>query len=214
MLSARVAFQEGVAMLRAPHFAARIVVLFLASAMSARAQSQFAGRLGIYDDAAMTQASGTMTGPIKSVWVGMPADGSLGGYSPGFEFSISGFDAFTVVIPRYPIAPSVVLGEVAAPPDTTLGTGGVNVAWAQCLPPGQAFLELQLVALDPPQDHVLRVHKRFPPSNPQYPYPLSSTCDAPCFCIYVLRGDSYTLNPTVRAETRSWSAIKDLYRAR
>jgi hypothetical protein len=32
--------------------------------------------------------------------------------------------------------------------------------------------------------------------------------------VFVLGGESYILNPTVRAETRSWSAIKQLYRTR
>lgn len=188
------------------------VAILLASA--ARAQSQFDGSLGIYDDPAMTQNSGIMDGPMKSVWVGMPVDGPLGGRSTGYEFSILGLDAFTTVLTQYPIAPNIALGDVAAPPDTTMGTGGLNVAWPTCLPPGQAFLELQLFDLDPPQNHVLRVLKRFPPSNPQFPYPRAFTCDAPCFCVFVLRGETYILNPTVQTEATQWTAIKSLYRQR
>lgn len=191
-----------------------VVAVLLVSAATGNAQTQFSDRLGIYDDPAMMQTFGIMDGPIKSVWVGMPVDGSLSGHSTGYEFSISGLEAFTSVLTQYPIAPSVALGNVAAPPDTTMGTGGLSVAWATCLPPGQAFLELQLMDLDPPQNHVLRVLKRFPPSNPQFPYPRGWTCDAPCFCVNVLRGESYILNPIVHAENTNWSAIKSLYRDR
>jgi len=115
---------------------------------------------------------------------------------------------------QYPIAPVIALGNVAAPPDTTMGAGGLNLAWPTCLPPGQAFLELQLIDLDPPQDHLLRVLKRFPPSNPNVPYPRASTCDAPCFCTYALRGETYVLNPAIRSESVGWTAIKNLYRSR
>ena len=188
------------------------VAILLASA--AHAQSQFVGSVGIYDDPVMTENSGIMDGPMKSVWVGMPVEGQLHGESTGYEFSILGLDAFTAVLTQYPIAPSIVVGDVAAPPDTTMGTGGLSVAWAACLPPGQAFLELRLFDLDPPQNHVLRVLKRFPPSNPDFPYPRAATCDAPCFCTFVLRGETYILNPTVAAEPTKWTAIKSLYRQR
>jgi hypothetical protein len=179
-------------------------------AVSAQAQHN---RLGIFDDQAMTQAFGVMDGPMKSVWIGMPAGSVFAGNVAGFEFSVSGLEAFDFVLPVYPISPTVVIGNVAAPPDTTTGMGGINVGWALCLPPAQPFMELQLFDPMPPQDHELRILRRFPPSNPTFPHPRAFDCGQ-CFCVFVLRGESYILNPTVRAETRSWSAIKQLYRTR
>lgn len=195
------------------HFMLSILAAgILAASGAAWAQSQWSGHLGIFDDAAMTQPFGQMTGPTKSIYVGMSSDGNLGGNSTGFEFSISGLDAFAGYTLHWALPPAVVLGDVAAPLDTLTGTGGLNVAWATCFTGGRAFLEIQLFQPAPPLNHVLRVHKRFPPSNPQYPYPRAATCDAPCYCVFVLRGDSYVLNPTVGVESTRWSVIKRLYR--
>jgi len=191
-----------------------VQLLLIALAIVSDARAQVWDRLGIFDDPAMMQPFGIMDGPMKSVWVGMPVGGPLGGLSVGYEFSVSGLDAFTGVLTRYPIAPNGAIGDVAAPPDTTTGSGGLNVAWVTCLSPGQAFLELVLIDPDPPQNHVLRVHKRFPPSSPKFPYPRAAPCDAPCFCVFTLRGEAYVLNPTIRTENLNWTAIKNLYRDR
>jgi hypothetical protein len=185
-----------------------LVIILIAT--SAQAQHN---RLGIFDDVAMTQAFGAMDGPMKSVWIGMPAGSIFAGNVAGFEFSVSGLQAFDFVLPAYPISPVVVIGGVAAPSDTTTGMGGINVGWASCLPAGQPFMELQLFDPMPPQDHELRILRRFPPSNPAFPYPRTFDCGQ-CFCVYVLRGESYILNPTVRSESKSWTAIKHLYRRR
>lgn len=184
----------------------------LGAANVAPAQTPWSGRLAIYDDAAMTQAFGVMTEATKSIYVGMPVEGTLGGYATGYEFSISGLDAFDAYTLYFPITPVAVIGNVVAPTDTISGTGGLNVAWPLCHPRGQAFLEIRLFEPEPPLNHVLQVHRRFPPTNPQFPYPRAASCDSPCFCTFILRGESYVLNPTVRTEAAAWTAIKRLYR--
>ena len=65
-------------------------------------------------------------------------------------------------------------------------------------------------------ERVLSVQGRTTPSNPNYPCPLMTPCDAPCFCIFCVRGRSATINYpgfcNVGIESRSWSQMRALYR--
>jgi hypothetical protein len=178
-------------------------------ATAARAQVRYAGTIGIFDDLNMTRTSGVMDGMSKELFIGVVTDPPLETEYTGFQFSISGLQPFVHVVEVIG-TPTVVLGDIAAPLDTLTGTGGIAIAWPTCMTES-VFLKLRLFAASPPENHVLRVHKLFPPSNPYFPFPQGSTCDVPCLCPRAYRGGSYVLNPNVAVEPGTWSAIKRLY---
>jgi len=166
--------------------------------------------IGIFDDPEMTLTSGSMRGTTKRLYVAVDPRSFSG--TTGLEFSIVGLEPFTIV-EQYLDSPVIVLGSAPAPPDTTTGTGGVNVAWASCLKGSRVFLYLDLSTPTPPENHVLSVHKRFPPSNPAAAFPRHISCDCD-FCLYTTHGGTYVLNPPVGAIAHDWGAIKALYATR
>lgn len=197
--------------LRDPWAAALGVCAALLTATTAAAQ--WPATLGIYDDAALSQDSGTMDGPLKEIYLGLsfdPADRYPG--MTGLEFSIAGLEPFVLVSVEWMPPPVVALGTLAAPADTLAGTGGIAIAWATCLEADRVIAKLVLAASVPPQNHTLQVRRRYPPSNPLLAYALAWTCDMPCFgCHYRLTGPAYVLNPLIAVEPRTWGAIKRLY---
>jgi hypothetical protein len=166
---------------------------------------------GIYDDEAMTQSIGSMEGSYKVVYAGVRALEEPLEFT-GLEFSIAGLEAFDAVLVDWPSAPSVVVGTIAAPADTTTGTGGVDAAWPTCQVGDRLILRLQLLAATPPQHQALQVRRHYPP-NPYMPYVWGATCDDPCFGCHVrFVTPEYVLNPVVGIEAGGWGAVKGLYR--
>ena len=188
-------------------------LLAVAIVLAARsAAAQWPGTLGIFDDQAMTVTHGTMEGTSKEVYLGIRLDPPGDGFT-GIECSIAGLEQFLYYAADWQNGPGVVVGSLAAPVDTIAGTGGINVAWPTCQMGERVVMRLLLVAAAPPQDAVLEVRRRYPPSSNQFTYPYATTCDQPCFgCHWKLRGGTYTLNPTIGVDASSWSAIKSLYR--
>ncbi len=117
--------------------------------------------LGIYDDSAMTQTHGVMDGPSKELWLGVgamnppPFDGFTGA-----EFSIDGLQDFSLYTVEFLGEPNLVLGTLAAPADTSTGSGGINVAWPRCVPSETLIAHLTLYAATPPENQVLTVRRR------------------------------------------------------
>lgn len=166
---------------------------------------------GIYDDEAMTQRIGSMEGSYKVVFAGVRALEEPLEFT-GLEFSIAGLEAFDAVLVDWPSAPNVVVGTIAAPADTTTGTGGVNAAWPTCQVGDRLVLRLQLLAATPPQHQVLQVRRRYPATFP-YTYAYGVICDDPCFGCHVrFVTPEYVLNPIVGVEAWGWGAVKGLYR--
>jgi hypothetical protein len=128
---------------------------------------------------------------------------------------VAGLEPFYWTV-EYLADPNLVFGTIAAPSDTTNGTGGVNLAWPFCVTNEHlAVAKLTLFAGEPPQDHVIQVRKRFPPNNPTCPFALFVLCDGPWVgnCVVKAAPGFYILNPTVALESRSWGAVKQLFRA-
>jgi len=192
---------RGVFMLR-PTF---VILIALLSAVPAVAQSQAV--LEVFDDPGFTQRTGTMDGPAKVLYVRLlPAYGEY----VGVEFSLTGLQDFAAVIPSFPVAPTLLLGSVVAPEDS-LGEGGLNVAWLSCQT-NEPFMTLTLVSADPPENRVIQVARRYPPSNPNEACPRQVLCDNCFFSSPRIVGESYVLNPTVSSEDQSWAAVKHLFR--
>ncbi len=180
------------------------LALALGSAQPAGAQSPRTDCvLGLYDDEAMTQTIGTPSGSSKAIYLGIKYDGVTPAQLTGIEFSISGLAPFDVVVePRDD--PAVVLGTPQTPAgiDSLYGQGGMNIAWAQCLPGERVLARLTLVpkTLWPSGGAALEVRRHYPPSNSALPYPLVVDCDEPYYTARGVRGGRYFLgivgNPT------------------
>ena len=191
--------------------------------------------LGIFDDQALTQNFGfwdPSTGsPLKTAWIGIlyPSDSELGQLQ-GVELSVDGipegaFGGFIVLDQPVTTPP---YGDIRTPDDETSGTGGIGVGWNHCIVGSRALIKIDMLSLSPvPNDIVLTVRRKFPPSDPLATRPRFSQCNTPIFTSTTVTGGCYVINPTVEpgevvggctlAETTSvksgpWSTIKRLYR--
>ncbi|MFQ5598982.1 MAG: hypothetical protein ACE5G2_00355 [Candidatus Krumholzibacteriia bacterium] len=174
--------------------------------------------LGVYDDIDLTRNSGIVTGTTKDVFLGIKYDPNAGFDGlKAVEFSITGLSSF--IVTKEPFDnPTVALGEPAAPADTLVGSGGMNLAWANCLNGDRALMKMTLIILGAVDDNtVLQVVRKFPRSNPNADQHFNQ-CDDPAFTITRVTGGCYVLNPvgtlpcSVAVEESTWSAIKTLYR--
>ena len=173
------------------------------------------------------------TNPSKTFYVGITYDpaGSFDGLT-GVEFSILGLPA-TFLPPTIAIRDGgISFGEsIETPADTTdpAAEGGWNIVWSECQPGNRTFVEITMISFDPvPDNTVIRVLRKFPPSNPTTPNSLFTMCDFPLFSKVVSTGGCYVLNPvgvgpgeTVddctlaspdAVSQTTWSAVKELYR--
>jgi hypothetical protein len=153
-------------------------------------------RLALYDDEAMTQTSGAVSGVSKTLYLGIRYDATTPAQLTGIEFSIRGLEALNVFVePRDNAA--IVLGTPAAPAglDSLYGTGGMNIAWTQCLAGDRVLAQLTLVPKNgwPEGGTVLEVLRRYPPTNAALPYPLIVDCDDPYFTARGVRGGRFQL---------------------
>jgi len=166
--------------------------------------------IGIYDDPAGTRSFGTMDSNPKFVYLVVRLDGSAGEGYTGLECSIAGLEAFAGHLLFWHTPPQVVIGSFRVDPAT--GLGGLNVAWGTCQNDDHEVVQLALFAPTPPENLILRVEMRHPPTNPSFTYPLGVECDAPCFgCHWRFESIPYVLNPTVGVALTTWGAIKSLY---
>lgn len=193
--------------------------------------------LGIFDDQSLTQNFGfwdPATGsPLKTVWVGIlyPSDSELG-HVQGIELSVDGildsaFGGPTVTVLDQPVT-TPPHSDIRTPDDETNGTGGISVGWTHCIVGSRALIKIDMLSLSPvPNDIVLTVRRKFPPSNPMATSPLLSQCNTPIFTSTTVTGGCYVINPTVEpgevvggctlaeptsVKSRPWSTIKRLYR--
>ena len=188
-------------------FIAIIVLLVTVSSP----QAQPIAFLEVFDDPGFTQRAGVMDSLTKTVYVRLVSSRSPNEYV-GLEFSLTGLHDFVGVIPAVASTPSVVLGTFAAPEDPESGTGGINIAWPTCQS-NESVMTLTLISTSPPQNRSIQVARRYPPTNPSWPIPFLNQCDAPCFgCLEELGGQAYVLNPTVAVASKSWRAVKSLFR--
>jgi hypothetical protein len=170
--------------------------------------------------------------PSKTFYLGITYDpaGTFDGLT-GVEFSVDG-------LPTTFLAPTITIRDggikfgdnIQTPADTTdaEAAGGWNVVWSECQPGNRVLVEITLISFDPiPDDTVIRVLRKFPPSNPTTPHALFTMCNFPAFSKVRSRGGCYVLNPTVgpgqtvedctlndgtAVSESTWSAVKELYR--
>jgi hypothetical protein len=190
-------------------------VAMLLVALDARAQQPFYGRLGIFDDPAHTLDFGTMDPGFKSIYAAPDLDDlPWGPYLDGIEFSIAGLESFVLGSVVITPPPSVTFGDVRAPADSLTGQGGIAIAWPSFVPDSLISMAIGITHGSPPVDHVFRVLRRFPSHSPNWQYPLGFFDAGPAFLRMPLVGGTYTLNPTVAVESRTWSVVKSLYQRR
>jgi hypothetical protein len=152
--------------------------------------------LALYDDEAMTRIAGLASGASKTLYLGIRSDATTPAQLTGIEFSITGLQAFDVVVePRD--NPTVILGTPGSPAgiDSVYGLGGMNIAWAQCLPGDRVLAQLTLVPKNgwPPAGSMMEVRRRYPPTNASLPYPVITDCDEPYYTARGVRGGRYLL---------------------
>jgi hypothetical protein len=168
--------------------------------------------LGVYDDPGLTHSEGAMLAATKELWIGARATITPGEGFVGFEFGVAGLEPFTIISAEWTPPTSILVGDIAAPTDTVSGSGGLSVAWNLCVPSDQAFLKLVIATPSPPEDHVLRITRRFPPSTPGRAFPSGFSCDACTACWGRTHTSDYVLNPSIAVESAGWASIKGLYR--
>jgi hypothetical protein len=159
----------------------------------------------------MTRTSGQVSGPTKDVYLGIRyAGGDVQGLT-GIEFGITGLDSLLVTVAPLD-SPTAVIGTPAVPSgmDSLYTEGGMNIAWADCLPGDRVLAKLTLRPRTSWPEHVaLRVKHRYPPTNSALPFPLLSYCDAPFYSIMSLSGGIYLLGPEEPPECRLSAASTD-----
>lgn len=185
--------------------------------------------LGLYDDTSLTSNFGVSV-PFtpKDIYLSIDLAAPETGIT-GIEFSIAGLAGTPLIVMGVtPLIPAgVEIGSAPAPADTSAassGTGGMYVAWWNCLADDRAVLKVRLLPVAPVVNHVLRVMHKFPPSNPAYNLrPVLTRCDSPIFTPVRINGGCYVLNPdgaptpscpvgTVAVESRTWTRVKELFR--
>jgi len=176
---------------------------------------------GLYDEPELLHPFGDIVPFVfKDIYMGVKFASPETGLT-AVEFSISGLQEGSnlLVGAFYPVSavpPNIIVGSPPAPPDTSAtstGQGGLIAAWHDCEVGSQALFKLQLLAIGPVANHVLRVMHRFPTSNPLYlRSPIFTRCDSPVFTPVRVTGLDYTLNGVVSVEGKSWSVMKQFYR--
>lgn len=185
--------------------------------------------LGLYDDTSFASNFGVSAPFVaKDIYLSIDLAAPETGVT-GIEFSVAGITGSPLlVIGVTPLIPApVVLGSLAAPADTSatsVGTGGMNIAWPTCLAGDRALVKVTLFHPVPVVNQVLRVMHRFPTTNILYnKRPVLVRCDAPTFTAVRINGGCYVLNPNgdpgtpcpigpVAVEGRTWTGVKQLFR--
>ncbi len=190
--------------------------------------------LGIFDAENLSQNYGSFGGFTKTIYLGIKYDpATTYDACTGIEFSIQGLPTL-LLPPQFNIRDggfAVGTQTPVAPADTTImdAMGGWNVVWTECQPGNKVLVEIVMVSFDPiPNDTVIRVLRKWPPSNADTPQVLFTQCNGPIFTLTTMVGDCYVLNATgnpgdlvgnppcelkgVAVESTTWSGIKELFR--
>jgi hypothetical protein len=186
-----------------PKHALLLSLLLLLPSAATQAQDCGSCVLGLYDDLEMTRSVGVITAGSKVIYLGIQYGGATPEGLTGIEFSIEGLDQFVAVVEPLESA-AVVLGwpTAPAPADSIYGLGGMNIAWADCLLGSRALVKITLLprTVWPTADTVLRVRRKYPPSNGQ-PYVQIVGCDRPYYTMQPVGGGSYVLTTSVGTPT-------------
>ncbi len=190
--------------------------------------------LGVFDAEDLAHNYGTFSGFTKTLYLGIKFDpATTFDACSGIEFSIQGLPPL-LLPPSFNIRNggfAVGTQSPVSPADTTAmdAAGGWNVVWTECQPGNGVTVEIIMVSFDPiPNDTVIRVLRKWPPSNPTSPSVLFTQCNGPIFTLTTMQGGCYVLNPTVNpgesvgnppcllqgiaVEATTWSEIKSLFR--
>ena len=193
--------------------------------------------LGIWNEPEMINNTGTITAGVpKDLIVGIRLAESEPGIT-GIEFSISGIRAAEDGILILPIeavsdpGPAVIIGNpsVAAPADTSEASteiGGSNIAWATCVSGTRPLVKVPIIYTGgtPLVNKVLKVLRRYPPTNLANPDKLFTRCDVPLYTSVLVPGGCFILNwdgstnpvslceVETAVETNTWTGMKQLYR--
>jgi hypothetical protein len=126
----------------------------------------------------------------------------------GAEYRLTGTDPawFMNVVPN----PSANV-DLGSPLDGV----GANIAWPQC----QALHMVLMHTIAgfspvPPVPRTLRIERRNPPTNPNFPCPLVTLCDAEFTWLCVPGGDGFVNRPMdcpVAVAPATWTQVKGLY---
>lgn len=192
-------------------------VAVLASIMiclvAAPAAALFDASLGVYFDAQGTQCQGTIRpGTPATIYVLAKVGPEAGGIT-GAEFRFDGLPSSWTVYP-VPNAIAFSLGDPFA--------GGVNIAFSQCWATGSVvrLYTVLVLAASEEDDVEFALVQRERPSNPNFPCPLVTACDAPMFTMHCVASYPCRVNATIpgpcdeilAVEDASWSAVRQLYR--
>ena len=189
--------------------------------------------LGVFDASDLAHNYGTLVSPVfqKKLYLGIKFAGTFDGLT-SIEFSLQGLPA-TTVAPSFSILNGgFKVGDLITTPADTLdplAEGGWNVVWSECQPGNQVLIEITLITFDPiPDNTVIRILRKFPPTNPTTPFQIFTMCDTPIYTKVYVTGGCYVLNPTVNpgesvgdppcllrgdpVAATTWSGIKELFR--
>jgi hypothetical protein len=185
----------------------RAIALALAISLAAGAAS--AASIGVYFDTAGTDCdySVGMYQPVNFYVLAQLGGASADGVT-GAEFRILNW-------------PGSWFANITANPaaNTVLGNlwTGTNIAFSACQPGASGVVLLYSVgglATSLVGETYLTVAQHFTPSNPSFPCPLVTLCDAPVYTKSCVSGGVAILNGRscqIGVESTSWSHVKGLY---
>lgn len=194
-------------------------------------------KIGLYDEPEMINNTGAVSAGVpKEIYVGVRLPETETGVTV-IEFSVAGMrqieDGILVISTEGmtdPL-PNIILGSVPAPADTTIAgdpnaANGVDIAWASCISVSgsRVLAKITFLSFSPVTNKVFKVLRRYPPTNPLWPWPLFARCDAPVYTLVGVNGGCYiagwdgTTDPVnlcqveTAVEENTWSGMKQLFR--
>jgi hypothetical protein len=170
----------------------------LAGALRAQPSSCAGCLLSVYDDAALTRVTGTVSPLVpKTVYLGLRMDASMSGSSLRFEASYP--PGFTVLETTSYIANTKL---------ESTGSGGVQVVWPQCLAGTQRLFRIRAITFGSVRDGVVRIHGA-----------TLAVCANPTASPIPIPGGCFVLNPSGRStgcstpvQPSCWGGVKELFR--
>jgi len=127
----------------------------------------------------------------------------------GAEFRVDGWPATWFGAPvRNPLA-NIDVGNPL--------TGGTNIAFPVCQPSGVngtvLLFTINGLATTVPVNMVLKTERHTTPSNPNFPCPLVTICDAVFTAVCVSGGEAFINGPpcNVAVAPATWSTVKSMY---
>ena len=207
-----------------------ILVLLLtaleATSQMGAVQNCFDCVIGIWDAETLQATSGQLAPNVpKEIFLGITLANGFVEFGQ-VEFSIDGLrfeDDGVVLLNVTELVPTAIqLGSLHAPTDTSRTSteiGGINLIWNSPLRGDQALLKLQIMVFDPVVNHIVRVKRRYPTTNPSYLTAIFNQFDPPYFTPTRVTGGCYVFNPeqsdpcaSTSVTQRTWLEVKQLYR--